>query len=309
MIFYKNNREIDTARIVSQTFELSSELIADTDHLLSLNYRGDFLMSDDVKFVVNKSGLLESADVITEDRTAAIVTKVAEGMKGLRDSLALRVRAEERKPEIRQYTAEFQWIPAEIMEDTIQWYIELVNDRVEEKKIKPKLNAGFILEMSHLMPDKISVIDTMLRDEGRKMDGIFTRPIRNLRFTLKPLAPGLTQPIPFHITVADRSQLVVVPVERTPFVRRVNDIQIRDGIVISHKIVKPSSAEGFISIPFDIARMIVAIPAEIISLKLDFTRRQEELIEAEKRRLKMQQELDQVKKELEELKKKNEAGN
>jgi hypothetical protein len=303
-IFYENDPEIKTARIIGQTFELSSDLIADTDHLLSLNYKGDFLMADDVKFVVNAKGLLESANIVTEDRTSAIVTKVAEGMKGLTDSLSpLKAAYREGKPEIREYTAEFQWIPTELPYDTIKWEIEVENRTTIELRLIPKLNAGFILEMSHPPTKKISVIDTMLVKYGREMEGIFTRPIRNLRFTLNPLAPGLTHPIPFHFTVADRSQLVVVPVERTPFVRRVNDIQIRDGIIISHKIVKPSSAEGLVSIPFDIAKMIVSIPAEIISLKLDFTQRPKALIEAEKKQLEMQQELDQLKKEIEELKK------
>jgi len=123
-------------------------------------------------------------------------------------------------------------------------------------------------------------------------------------------------------------------VKRTAFVKRTNKIGIQDGIILSNEITKPSSVEGFISIPINIAKAIVSIPSELVQFKFDNTKKigelekaqleiektnlsnsielqksklelQTTLLEAEKKQLiNAQKELDEIKKQLEELKQK-----
>jgi len=306
-ILYNESRKTQAARIIEQSFELSNELIADTERVLSLNYKPDPLMADDVKFVVNPRGLLESANITTEDRTSEIFSGIAKVIKPEEDTEKTAKRRAGLIPErdTLQYSAEFHVSPFEL-EKTCPWTIVIVNKWNYSDTYN--VDAGFKVGTKDTLPEKKSIIDSQLAKKPEELDGIFTRPLRNIPLTIEPHALGLTQPIPINVTVADWSKLIVIPVERTPFVKRENEIQIRDGLIISHKIVKPSSAEGFISIPIDIAKAIVSIPAEIVSLKLDFTNRRKDLLEAEKNRLEMQKQLDQLKKEIEELKK-NPGGN
>ncbi|WP_379091465.1 hypothetical protein [Pedobacter sp. UC225_65] len=68
----------ESSKVIEQSFETSTEMIADTKDLLSLNYRPNALMADDIKYAVNAKGLLETVNITTEDRTAAIISKLAE---------------------------------------------------------------------------------------------------------------------------------------------------------------------------------------------------------------------------------------
>jgi hypothetical protein len=57
---------------------LRPESIADTKDLLSLNYKPNALMSDDIKYAVNAKGLLETVNITTEDKNSRYISKLAE---------------------------------------------------------------------------------------------------------------------------------------------------------------------------------------------------------------------------------------
>lgn len=71
------------------------------------------------------------------------------------------------------------------------------------------------------------------------------------------------------ITVSDSSQAYLVPMKRSAFVKREDSIIMKDGHLLSHKLVQPSSYEGFVSIPVAIAKAIVSIPAQLVSINID----------------------------------------
>lgn len=134
--------------------------------------------------------------------------------------------------------------------------------------------------------------------------------------------------------------MIIVPITRSAFVKKVNKISIVDGIITSNAISKPSSIEGLASIPIDIAKAVVSIPAQLLSVKIDNTKNATELqveklkleqstlanqtyilgkgqelekakiepekslLTAEKEKLAVQKELETTKAELEALKKK-----
>ena len=115
--------------------------------------------------------------------------------------------------------------------------------------------------------------------------------------------------LPINVVVADISKLIVIPVNRTLFVKRTNKIGIQDGVILSNEINKPSSVEGIISIPINIAKSVVAIPAQLIQFRFDNTKRldafeqtrlaYEKTIQAGKKyALTKDQEIDQLKLEI-----------
>lgn len=67
----------------------------------------------------------------------------------------------------------------------------------------------------------------------------------------------------------------------TAFARRVFDTEFQEGLLIAHTEERPSEALSVVSIPYDIAKSIVSIPAEIISLKIDYSSKETALVEAQ----------------------------
>ncbi|SDZ93648.1 hypothetical protein SAMN05192529_104168 [Arachidicoccus rhizosphaerae] len=284
------------SRVLSERFELMPEMIADTRELLSLNYKPNALMTDSIKYAVNAKGLLETVNVVTEDKTAAIVEAIAQGsevilplsdadkknwagdqpilagsfvkIKDFTDTIAIKV-------------SELSQVPKEV-----HWNLVLENE-VKPEALPATLAANFNISSDNLskLPRAVSRpgIDTTIgylltkRDSNRReVKGILTRPLKNITVKISPISeskPDQIQSQTSYVTIADPGKLIVIPIKRTAFVRQTNNVTIADGVVLSNSIYKPSSVEGFISIPINIAKSIVSIPAQLIQFRIDNTKR------------------------------------
>lgn len=311
--------------VIEQSFATTTEIIADTKDLLSLNYIPSALMADDIKYLVNSKGLLETVNITTEDRTAEIISKLAEAPKAIVTPLIAGGKSTGKSIiKIKEYTADFI-VKASAVSKTplpIIWNIVIENElSKEDYKIG---NADFEISSQDLKTDtpKLSdLINGNALSKTTETEGIFTRPLKNIELEFKSAKGGFINQLKQNIVIADNTKLVIIPVNRTAFAKRVNKIGIQDGVILSNEINKPSSVEGFISIPINIAKSIVSIPAQLIQFKFDNTKRLDEFekaklnyekslqenqkfaIEAQIKLLQLQKELEDLKKELEAKKK------
>ena len=131
-------------------------------------------------------------------------------------------------------------------------------------------------------PPTLSTLINGGSSTNTEIDGILTRPIKNISLEIRSAVAGVifNTTLPSNVVVTDVTKLIVIPVKRTAFVKRVNKIGIQDGIILSNEINKPSSVEGFISIPLDIAKAIVSIPGQLVQFRYDNTKRSDELEKA-----------------------------
>lgn len=100
-----------------------------------------------------------------------------------------------------------------------------------------------------------------------------------------------------HIVLPDRSSIGSVDIKRAAFVRKVTNVRFASGMLQSVHIDKPSEALAAIEIPLAIADAILAVPGEILKLKIDTTTQNRQLHEARLNELKAREALVEFQKE------------
>ena len=112
-----------SSNIIEESFVITSEIIADTKNLLSLNYNPNALMADDIKYAVNSKGLLETVNITTEDRTADIISKLAEAPQVILGTSTGEKKAVNTIVKIKEFTSDFTIKASAISSSaqTIKW--------------------------------------------------------------------------------------------------------------------------------------------------------------------------------------------
>jgi hypothetical protein len=304
-----------SSNIIEESFVITSEMIADTKDLLSLNYNPNALMADEIKYAVNAKGLLETINISTDDRTAEIISKLAEAPKIILGSSTGANKAPNTIVKIKEYTANFAIKASAIsnVAQVIKWNIVIVNELGVDEQPKA-VPADFTISSTDTSTtnQSLSTLINGSNSSSNEIEGILTRPLKNcsLKIESAVIGVGLNTTLPTNVVVADVTKLIVIPVKRTAFVKRVNKIGIQDGVILSNEINKPSSVEGFVSIPVNIAKVIVSIPGQLIQFRFDNTKRTDEfekaklnyeksLLESQKFALTKEQEIEKIKSEIE----------
>jgi len=290
--------ESTTCQVIEQSFTVTTETVADTRDLLTLNYTSNGMASDDIQYVVNSKGLLETVQVITEDRTPAIVESAATAFA---TSVGVPKSSSE-KIEIKPYEAEFT-VKVSDLPQTVMW--RQYDCKEKEAELDFSISSPDIPD-TILLSNLIN--DSDLKSNDTEIKGILTRPLKNIKLNFKSTNVFQPKPLPIYVPIADKSKLIVIPVKRSAFVKQVNKIAMQDGLILSNAITNPSSVEGFLSIPINIAKAIVSIPAQLVHFRYDNnTKHLEEQakLEYEKTILSKKLELEKIKNQLqlEELKK------
>lgn len=296
--------------VIEQTYDVSSEIVADTKDLLSLNYKPNALMSDEIKYAVNAKGLLETVNITTEDKLPEIIKRIAEAPAGIFKAEFDGIKGPLIK--IKEYSREFIVKAATINENEsyVQWNLIVENELTQNGF--DIVNASFTIASPDIKVNNqtlAEIINTEKNSNETEMNGILTRPLKNVRLALKSAEIKGEANLPVNVVIADETKLIVIPVQRTAFVKRVNKISIKDGVILSNEITKPSSVEGFIGIPIGIAKSIVSIPAQLIQFRFDNTTRlnkleaakltyEKSLEASEKYAQEKQKEIDKVRQEL-----------
>lgn len=331
VVYNEDKMLTGSSNIIEEGFVMTTEIIADTKDLLSLNYKPNALMADEIKYGVNTKGLLETVNITTEDRTADIISKLADAPKIVLGSSAAVTRAPKTIVKIKEFTADFAIKASAILStaQTINWNLIIINELGIDEQPKT-LTADFKIstaDITEAIPTLTSLINGNA-STGTEIEGILTRPLKNISLKIESAIPGVSFPstLPINVVITDPARIVVIPINRTAFAKRTNKVAIQDGIILSNEISKPSSVEGFITIPINIAKAIVSIPAQLVQFRFDNTKKLDELEQAklnyekalqerqkfaltkeqemEKMKLDTQKALEEIKNQIEDLKQK-----
>ena len=303
----------DGSYVIEESFSVSTEMIADTKNLLSLNYKPNALMADDIKYAVNSKGLLETVNITTEDRSAAIIAKIAEAPQIILSAPAVAGRGKN-IVKIKEFTSDFIIKASEISNTafTVKWNLTILNELGIDESPKT-VPADFTISSDDLSanPPPLSTIINESNSRGSEIEGILTRPLKNIPLQIKSAVNGVkfNATLPTYVMIPDVTKVIIIPVNRTAFVSRINKIAIQDGIILSNEITKPSSVEGFISIPVNVAKAVISIPAQLVQFRYDNTKRlndletaklefEKSILESKKFALTKEQEIDKVKLEI-----------
>lgn len=275
-VIYNSDSTLNgSSRVIEQSFTTTSEMIADTKELLALNYKPNALMADEIKLAVNAKGLLETVNITTEDRTPEIIATLAAAPQTILGINSGQAKAADIIIKIKEYTTDFALKASDISttKKLIGWNLIVLNELGENDFLN--IAADFEINTVEAAPAPKTVSELMNNNDKSvsETNGILTRPIKNLQLNIESKISTLSKALPVTIQVADAGKLLNIPVNRTAFVKRINKIGFSDGMLISNEINKPSSVEGFVSIPINIAKAVVSIPGQLVTFKIDNTKR------------------------------------
>ncbi len=277
---------IISAKLAEVSFEAIPQVTPDTSKLLALQYNPSMFSNDELKFNINAFGLLEGINVTAEDRISNIITQLTDAPKiilgGEQASESRMLRAAQAAgadgkliiTETKEYLNTFVVLTSEINKKAASrsWIINVDGTSEDRTNVDASFSIGF---------DGISGATASLNTNGH--EGLLTRPLCTREMTISILKPGI-QPVTSQVIVPDESKVISIPVRRSPFVKKVYGLKMLNGIVTENIINKPSEVEGFLSIPINIAKAILSVPAQLIQLKIDTTKRQT-LLETEHQNL------------------------
>ena len=267
----KDTKEIVRAELITQEFEHSKEIIPDTKNIFQLSHNKNALANDELTIKISSKGLLESIDIIAEDRLPNIVETLTNA-----PSVIFSTGGDDKdKSEyelletIKEYTKTVVVDPSELTK-TFNWLISVSLDEGTSSK---DVKASFQIKKTTYNDSTIAIA---IIDKDLEFKGIFTRPVEAIKFTIEPQEFKLKSANSTHEFfeyLPSQSRLIKVPISRALFAKKENNLVFTDGMLTENEIKKPSEVEGFISIPINIAKAIISIPAQLFQFRIDNTKK------------------------------------
>lgn len=285
--------ERDNAGVKECEFTLETVYAPDINNLYFVEYNPSAFSNDkNVKIAIGSSGFLTSIETQTQDKTSEILAKVFELGKTivLRSPSGPRAAAPEgAKPP-----------PPCRMDVTIDPFTIAANAKqgiVERLKAWHPSITDFGVELANGSRSPANW-QTAQRDH---VDGIVHRPALPYLFRLTTDDP-LANLAPQFVYLPNEAPMFTIDIKRRAFVENKHSLTFTNGMLTEIAWTKPSEALGFVNIPLDIAKAIVAIPGELLSVKVNSATSETNLLNAQRNLLEAK---DQLLRKIQELESKN----
>jgi hypothetical protein len=247
-------------KVVQMGFSPEVHIKPDNKAIVSLTYKGNWFSNDELLVVTSSSALLENVKSISEDRMSYITGQVVKAASP-EDNRGFKTISGENNisgtsvTELTEVTGLFSITSNELAEHKIlkTWKIQvggLHHDAVNTA------DASFTLENERPL---------VRRDISTgKYNGLLTRPLVAQQWKLV----NADAPV-FICLIPDTGSLIKVPVRRSFFVKKQQLPKFQQGLLVEQSINKPSEMEGLISVPVNILKAIVSIPAQLLQFKIN----------------------------------------
>lgn len=259
------------------SFEMTPQIIADTNTYFKATYVPSVFSNDDIKLTVSSAGFLEGVNLTAEDKIGSIVSQFTEAPKailGSSPSTSLGVLAGTTvTTETKEFTNNFIVFAKEIRDQKASrtWIINI--DGIAEQPAI--IDASFDLVFA-------SIPAPLPLSKQTIYGGVVSRPMNTIDISITrkvipdPNAAVAVQPVPvkYWVTIPDESKIVTAPIRRSPGVKKTYGLKFTNGLLTEGTISKPSEMESLVSIPVNIAKAIVSIPAQLFSFRLESIKRQ-----------------------------------
>lgn len=263
-------QNIISHKLLQISFEPSVLIRPDPECRVSVVYEGNWFSSDEFQLVTSSNGLLDNLKLVSDDRLSSIVarlTHIPSDNVAKTKTVSFQSGSDAFEPvvvEVIQETRVFTITSNELSKSEIkrEWFIPIKGLHNGTQKMA---NAGFTLKNEKTFDYN--------NQSAISYAGLLTRPLVEQTWTLD--RPGL-DPISFTCQVPDTGALVKIPVSRSHFIKRQQLPKFQNGILVENTIVKPSEFEGMISIPVNILKAIVSIPAQLFQFKISRVRQETE---------------------------------
>ena len=256
---------------------------------------------DQLTIAVSPSGLLNTSSAVSTDQTGTVILSAVQAFAAARvptSGSALRLFS--RIPGMRE---------ADPSPDACQPYKStLVFDPTRAAEVQDATDKlkGFGAGIGLCVEGLGKTRDTAAT-EG-PVPGYAYRASRPVRVTLSGSTKGPTlncaaapntEAASLVAHVPDATTLFVTPVQGAPFTKVSNRHTFKDGMLVEVAVDKPSMAAAIASIPVEILKALVSIPASMIKLRVDYETQSASLVNSQANVLKAQVDLLNAQKALE----------
>lgn len=300
------------AKLAKQDFSLSTFIQADTSVIHSLKYNENPFSNEKITLSSNENGLLESLDVISDNQTPKIVASLLNTSPELGDGHKARIIPDEVKAdyrwELKEFSKTFKVNAWESTKNpiTVNWDIMVpLGNHTKGANPFNIINGDFVISsircdtLTQPLNQRIqetnsekseekkrsNIADKDLDKKGKQVSiskndisGVLFRAKTPVIIDIKGFSEKNSTSI-IGLSFFNREFSYSIPIRSTPFVERKQKLIIKNGELLSHSIENPSLMVGLVSIPIEIFKSIMSIPAQIISLRIDTTARKKELKE------------------------------
>jgi hypothetical protein len=246
--------------------------VPDGNHVYSIDTDFSAASHDTVVVELTKGGLLSKITTTADDATGLLITKTVELIaKILQAGAALtppgsmmekaRARPERDKP-----------YPELKLTDTL--------DVFDENSLRTFNTRLSTLAWRHSKEDasiaNVRLLDAPLtpmyakNKDARCAEGICFRPPLPYTLSLEWGRAGMGKEVIQQTTVLlpNQAPILNINLSRTPFVKRVSSLEFNDGMLSKVNVDKPSEALAALSVPVDALTAIIAIPAQLLTLRI-----------------------------------------
>ena len=258
----------------------------DLDYFFLLQYKPVSTSEDDVTINITNDGLLDKITVTTKEQTVAIVEKIIEIAKEAA-KLALGV------PVPGGFKA------AGTAEKVVKEAVFVVDllDSEELSKLNNKFlsPSGFTVALERYK--NWGKIITKDKDQDTILGGnhsIYYRPLLPYKLIIRSGSNEAMQ----TVLLPNEAPVLGIDITRTAFIEKITELDFEKGTLKSIHIKKPSEALAFADIPLSIIRGILSLPSELITVKVNNSNLNNQLMNAYKTELETKEELEKLRMEL-----------
>jgi hypothetical protein len=282
--------------------------VGDATQSYALRYDASAFATDAVSIAVDPTtSLLKTLSIETKDETGEILKKAiatlrAESAAGSGETVLMQTvldpgdAASVTEVERRVKLALDHFVTGRRGScETADWKLD---GCAEIKALPPSVDTrlGVVLMAPTAPVPGVAPPDNVAAPSGADCSvGICFRGTLPYRVSLEAL--GQTRSTLVHLP--NQGPVMALPLPRHAFVKTTHTVALRNGMLESYAIDKPSSALAMVSWPLDVYDAIVSTTAKIVQLKIDTSRSsvslQEQLLAEAKRRKEIEEELEKLK--------------
>jgi hypothetical protein len=136
---------------------------------------------------------------------------------------------------------------------------------------------------------------------GRSADGLVYR--RPVPYVISIQLSDGTPVKAVQTNLPNGGQIGIVPFDAGMFVTTTYDVGFADGMLTKLNQTRPSETLGFVTMLTNVAKEVVSIPTSLLQFKVDYSTKEQALVESQKAKLEAQKDVIQLRKDIAALKK------
>jgi hypothetical protein len=300
---------------------------ADPDQRFIARLTHNSLRDDTLRLNVTPAGLLSTANLVAVDRTADIIVEAAGAFAGLRSGGLGPNAASEERANCASLPRQF----VRIIDPLRDWTDPLTEQSVDAVTLpaittlnQELSDADFPFRISidprslafAVPPPPPPAQNTPVANTAppaprvaRRLDGqpqsvgdsgaIFYRSAVPVTFTIGQRLAGRSgdadadwQPVDAAaLMLPQAGPVTYIPMNSSPFVRTVNDVQFADGSISSWSAERPSEVLEVVRLPVRVLTALISVPAQLFQLRVNYSTEQRNLAQMQRQQIEQDERL------------------